>query len=52
MLRYKIQSVISTEPEFCASCGSILPVPTGTLLDSQCYTCTENVDSSKDKGTK
>jgi len=40
----RIQEIFSSGPEFCNACGSILPVPSGTALDNQCYVCRETVD--------
>jgi len=42
-----MEGVLSADPEFCTFCGSILPVPTGTALDNQCYVCQESVDSKQ-----
>jgi len=33
------EDTFASDPEFCATCGSILPLPDGTTLDNYCPVC-------------
>jgi len=40
-----IKEIFSTGPEFCSFCGSILPIATGTAIDSQCFVCRSPIEA-------
>jgi len=40
-------SVFATDPDFCSSCGSILPVAAENLVNDQCLVCEAFIDRTE-----